>query len=74
MPPNISPTLFCFCISTDPNAVPDYAFDCHTLKGKRGGKTKADFFREEQRTLKPWQTISVVDGHARHQSKMQRWS
>ena len=35
--------------------VPDYAFDCHTLKGKRTGKTKADFFREEQKALKPWQ-------------------
>jgi len=35
--------------------IPDYAFDCHTLKGKRKGKTKADFFREEQRALKPWQ-------------------
>jgi replication-associated recombination protein RarA len=35
--------------------IPDYAFDCHTLKGKRKGKTKADFFRDEQRALKPWQ-------------------
>lgn len=35
--------------------VPDYAFDCHTLKGKRSGKTKADFFREEQKALKPFQ-------------------
>jgi replication-associated recombination protein RarA len=35
--------------------VPDYAFDCHTLKGKRKGKTKADFFREEQRALMPFQ-------------------
>ena len=35
--------------------IPDYAFDCHTLKGKRAGKTKADFFREEQRALKPFQ-------------------
>jgi len=35
--------------------IPDYAFDCHTLKGKRAGKTKADFFREEQKALKPWQ-------------------
>jgi replication-associated recombination protein RarA len=35
--------------------VPDYAFDCHTLKGKRKGKTKADFFREEQNALKPFQ-------------------
>jgi replication-associated recombination protein RarA len=35
--------------------IPDYAFDCHTLKGKRKGKTKADFFRDEQRALKPFQ-------------------
>ena len=35
--------------------IPEYAFDCHTLKGKRAGKTKADFFREEQKALKPWQ-------------------
>jgi len=35
--------------------VPDHAFDCHTLKGKRKGKTKADFSREEQRALKPFQ-------------------
>jgi hypothetical protein len=34
---------------------PDYALDCHTLKGKRAGKTKADFFHEEQRALRPWQ-------------------
>jgi hypothetical protein len=31
------------------------AFDCHTLKGKRKGKEKADFFREEQKALKPFQ-------------------
>jgi hypothetical protein len=24
-------------------------------KSKRAGKTKADFFREEQRALNPWQ-------------------
>ena len=35
--------------------VPEYAFDCHTLKGRRKGKTKADFFREEQKALKPFQ-------------------
>jgi replication-associated recombination protein RarA len=35
--------------------IPDYAFDCHTLKGRRRGKTKADFFREEQRALRPKQ-------------------
>ncbi len=26
--------------------IPDYAYDCHTITGKRMGKTKADFFRE----------------------------
>ena len=31
--------------------VPDYVYDCHTLKGKIVGKTKADFFREEQDNL-----------------------
>lgn len=36
-------------------AVPDYAFDCHTQKGRKRGKTRADFFREEQRALKPHQ-------------------
>lgn len=35
--------------------VPDYALDCHTRKGRKQGKTKADFFREEQQALKPFQ-------------------
>jgi hypothetical protein len=34
-------------------AIPDYALDCHTSAGKRAGKTKKDFFREEYRALKP---------------------
>jgi hypothetical protein len=34
---------------------PDYAFGCHTLRGKRAGKTKADIFGEEQGALRPWQ-------------------
>ena len=42
-------------LAADREPIPDYAFDCHTLKGKRQGKTKADFFREEQRALEPWQ-------------------
>lgn len=33
--------------------VPDYAYDCHTGKGKRAGKTKRDFFIEEQDALTP---------------------
>ena len=42
-------------LAADHEPIPDYAFDCHTLKGKRQGKTKADFFREEQRALDPFQ-------------------
>jgi replication-associated recombination protein RarA len=34
-------------------AVPDYALDCHTSAGKRAGKTKKDFFRDEYQALKP---------------------
>lgn len=33
--------------------IPDYAFDVHTMRGKRSGKTKADFFLEEQEGLLP---------------------
>jgi hypothetical protein len=32
--------------------VPDYAFDCHTRRGKAMGKTKADFFQAEQAALR----------------------
>ena len=35
--------------------IPDYAFDCHTAKGKRKGKTRKDFFKEEFEALKPRQ-------------------
>jgi len=35
--------------------IPDYAFDCHTQKGRRMGKTKAEFFRDEQAALEPFQ-------------------
>ena len=31
----------------------DYAFDCHTRRGKSMGKTKADFFKAEQAALVP---------------------
>jgi replication-associated recombination protein RarA len=34
-------------------AVPDYAFDCHTMRGKRAGKTKQEFFVEEHDALAP---------------------
>ena len=28
--------------------IPDYAYDCHTPRGRAMGKTKADFFKQEQ--------------------------
>ena len=38
-----------------PEAIPDYALDCHTSKGRRAGKTKRGFFKDEYRALKPRQ-------------------
>ena len=35
--------------------IPDYAYDCHTAAGRKKGRTKAQFFRDEQRALKPHQ-------------------
>lgn len=35
--------------------IPDYAYDCHTMKGKRRGKTREDFFTEELNALSPRQ-------------------
>ena len=40
--------------------IPEYVYDCHTLKGKRAGKTKSDFFREEQNGLCNMQ-MSIFD-------------
>lgn len=40
--------------------VPEYVYDVHTLKGKQMGKTKEDFFREEQAGLVNAQ-ISMFD-------------
>lgn len=33
-------------------AIPAYAFDCHTAAGRRAGKTKRDFFVDEHDALK----------------------
>src|SRR3990167_10892043 len=33
--------------------IPEYAIDAHTQAGRRKGKTKADFFRDEFNALKP---------------------
>jgi len=38
-----------------PEAIPDYAFDCHTEKGRKAGKTKQDFFCDEFQALRPRQ-------------------
>lgn len=35
--------------------IPDYAFDCHTQKGRMMGKTKRQFFKDEFDALKPRQ-------------------
>lgn len=35
--------------------IPHYAYDCHTLRGKKAGATKADFFRAEHAALSPFQ-------------------
>lgn len=33
--------------------IPDYVFDCHTIKGKKAGKTDWDMTRDEQEALFP---------------------
>lgn len=43
--------------------IPEYVYDCHTLKGKRAGKTKRMFFAEEQSALANPQP-SLFDGMA----------
>lgn len=40
-------------VRKQPIVVPEYTFDCHTIKGKRMGRTKADFFKAELEALKP---------------------
>ena len=40
--------------------VPDYVFDCHTIRGKKMGKTKQQFFIEEEKALENRQ-LSIFD-------------
>ena len=42
-------------VRKNPIAIPNYAYDCHTRRGKNMGKTKAEFFKEELEALKPRQ-------------------
>jgi replication-associated recombination protein RarA len=38
---------------SDRKDIPEYAFDCHTARGKAMGKTKEDFLKAEFESLKP---------------------
>jgi replication-associated recombination protein RarA len=40
--------------------VPEYAYDVHTMQGKRNGKTKEEFFKDEQEALNNKQ-IGIFD-------------
>ena len=40
-------------IRREPIPIPDYTFDVHTRKGKKRGRTKEEFFRDEYEALKP---------------------
>ena len=42
--------------------VPDYVYDVHTYLGKKRGKTRLDFFIEENEALKPKQLSLFDDG------------
>lgn len=39
----------------DDKDIPEWVFDCHTLKGKRNGKTEVDMGEDEQKALTPHQ-------------------
>lgn len=41
--------------------IPDYVFDVHTLKGKKMGRTKKDFFLKEQEALLPFGDDMFLD-------------
>ena len=40
-------------IRREPIPIPEYTFDVHTRKGKKRGRTKEEFFREEYEALNP---------------------
>ena len=39
--------------------IPEYVYDVHTIEGKTRGKTKKDFFRDEEKALKKQTVINV---------------
>ena len=40
-------------VRREPIPIPEYTFDVHTRKGKKRGRTKEEFFRDEYEALKP---------------------
>jgi replication-associated recombination protein RarA len=42
------------------DGIPDYVYDCHTLKGKMNGMTEGDMIVDEQKALNPKQ-LSLFD-------------
>ena len=44
----------------DGDKIPKYVYDCHTLEGKRAGKTKEDLMREEEAELQ-YKQLSFFD-------------
>lgn len=57
----------------NPEKLPEYTFDCHTSKGKKAGKTKADFFESEYAALNPKEPglfdVDVLEARERLQGK-----
>ena len=47
-------------VRSEPMTIPEYVYDVHTRKGKMNGKTKSDFFREEEEALSNKQ-LSMFD-------------
>lgn len=47
-------------VRKEPMEIPEYVFDVHTRRGKAMGKTKKDFFIEEEKALKNKQ-MSIFD-------------
>lgn len=40
-------------VRREPIEIPEYTYDVHTRKGKKRGRTKEEFFREEYNSLQP---------------------
>lgn len=48
-------------VRRNPIEIPPYTFDVHTRKGKKAGRTKEEFFREEHQALHP-RVTGLFDG------------